>query len=320
MEEKMAKGAYLTPDIKHLIGDIYLENRSLGPTKTREELLKRMKEKGLDKNFGPDYPSVSSVSLQLKKYKENDDERTPESKGLDKPWTFASLAEYPIAPEAIPIVISIYDKCWYETCLIGCDMEDWLLTVREALWIGRLHKIIELYKPRHVLPDVRDAIIDIIFNATNEEREMLNELKAKNKATNHELASLFGLKGKEIPIEDIVLEWASTYSDYEELSEIEGEPFDSSELDNNMVGDVYEYWGDRRDGIIEKIAEKHGIDENILRENSTLSMGDILRIAVSHSSRTQHRDKRIQDRDERILAEYFERYYGKEVKKTGGQK
>ncbi|MFC1965707.1 hypothetical protein ACFLWI_02000 [Chloroflexota bacterium] len=308
----MAKGAYLTPRIKHLIAEIYRKNRSLGPTRTREELLKKMKEEGLDKYFGPNFPSISSVSKELTEYKKNDEGRSSESKALDAPWTFGSLAEYPISPDAIPIVVSIYEKCFMENLIVGCQSDDWLLSVREALWIGRLHKIIELYKPRHVLPDVRDAVFHRVIHPTKAEQEMLNELEAKNKATNQELALVWGIKGKEIPIEDIVLEWAFTYSISEELSEIEGEPFDSSELDYNMMRDLYEYWGDRREEFIENIAETYGIDEYELRENPNLSIGDILKFAASHSSR-------IQPRDEALLAKYYEKYYEKDVKKKEAQ-
>lgn len=265
----MAKGAYLTPRIKNLIAKIYLEHRDYGPTKAREELLKKMKEEGLEKIFGTDFPSVSSVSKQLKEYHDRDEERLPESKELDKPWSFSSLAKYPIAPEAIPLVVSIYEKCLMEDA-----PREWFPSIREALWTGRLHKIIELYQPRHILPDVRDAIQEAIIGG----RERPIELKEKN-PTNQELALAWGLKGKEIPLEDIVLEWAYTYSQYEIMSEIEGKPFDSGELDGYMMIDVYEFYGDRRNDFIGQIAEKYGVDEDKLRDLN-LPIGVIERAAA----------------------------------------
>lgn len=268
----MAKGAYLTRRIKNLITKIYMDNPSCGPTKAREELLKKMKEEGLEKIFGTDFPSVSSVSKQLKEYRDRDEERPPELKELDKPWTFSSLAKHPIAPEAIPLLVSIYEKCLLEDA-----SGEWEVSIREALWIGRLHKIIELYKPKHILPDVRDAIMHEVIH----KRAMPTELEGKE-PTNRELALAWGIKGKEIPLEDIVLEWAYTYSQYEIMSEIEGNPFDSSEsgLDVYMMGDVYEFYGDRREDYIEEIAEKYGVDEDKLRDPN-LSIGDIGQIALS---------------------------------------
>ena len=282
----MAKGAYLTPRIKNLIAKIYLEHRDYRPTKAREELLKKMKDQGLHEIFGTDFPSVSSVSKQLKEYRDRDEERLPVSKELDKPWTFSSLAKYPIAPEAIPLIVSIYEKCLMEDA-----SGDWLFSIREALWIGRLHKIIELYQPRHILPDVRDAIQEAIIKG----REMPTELEKKN-PTNQELALAWGIEGKEIPLEDIVLEWAYTYSQYEIMSEIKGEPFDSGELDGYMMIDVYEFYGDRRNDFIEQIAEKYGVDEDKLRDPN-LSIGDIGQIALSDKLKREAPNERSRSQE-----------------------
>lgn len=132
----MAKGAYLTPRIKNLIAKIYLENhRRIGPTKAREELLRKMKEEELDKIFGPDFPSVSSVSLQLKKCTKYDEERLPESKRLDEPWSTVTLVKYPIPPEALLSVL----RAWVYT---SEKLND-IFTVRQALWVARFYGLTE---------------------------------------------------------------------------------------------------------------------------------------------------------------------------------
>jgi hypothetical protein len=46
----MGKGPNITPDIKKLLMEIYLRNRAIGATDARKELLKEMKNKGLDGN------------------------------------------------------------------------------------------------------------------------------------------------------------------------------------------------------------------------------------------------------------------------------
>jgi len=287
----MAKGYHLTPEVRKLITRIYLDHPSYGPTQIHKELLNRMKETGLDKKYGSDWPGISAVGKVVREIRTRDSARSPESKSLDEPWTFASLAEYPIAPEAIPLVASIYDKCLME----GNWTEEWNLTIREALWIGRLHKIIELHKPRHLLPDVRDAVTHFIIK----QREWPTELGEH--PTNQELAEAWGLKGKEIPLEDIVLEWAYTYSQYEEMSEIEGEPFDSNELDFHILRDVYEYYGDRRNDFIEQIAEDYGVDANKL-EALNLSIEDIKQAAL-RSSEPQCRIFYVPDAEMSKMAE-----------------
>jgi len=268
----MAKGYHLTPEVRKLITRIYLDHPGYGPTQIHKELLNTMKETGLDKKYGSHWPGISVVGKVVREIRTRDSARSPELKSLDEPWTLGSLAEYPIAPEAIPLVVAIYDKCLME----GNNSEGWNLTIREALWIGRLHKIIELYKPRHLLPGVRDAVLDFLY----EKREWPTELGKH--PTTQELAEAWELKGKEIPLEDIVLEWAYKYSQYEEISEIEGEPFDSHELDFDIIRDVYEYYGDRRDDFIEQIAEDYGVDANKLRALN-LSIEDIEQAALRSS-------------------------------------
>lgn len=92
-----------------------------------------------------------------------------------------------------------------------------------------------------------------------------------------------GLKGKEIPLEDIVLDWAYTYANWEIYHETEEEPFNSSELDVDMMGDVYEYYGERRNDFIDQIAEDYGVDEDKYKKlkDPNLSIRDIEQIALS---------------------------------------
>jgi len=240
---------------------------------------------------------LNTVSQRLKKLKDKDAARSEEQKSLDEPWSFSSLAEYPIPPEAIPLVVSIYEKCEIE----GNFSPNWNLTIREALWIGRLHKIIELYKPRHLLPDVRDAVLHFIIK----EREWPTELGKD--PTSWELAEAWGLKGKEIPLEDIVLEWAYQYSQYEIYSEIEGKPFDSNEfqLDVDMQRDVYACYGERRDDFIGQIEEDYGVySYNLAALNlSILSIGDIEQVALKLSESPQCRIFYVPDAEMSKMAE-----------------
>ena len=156
----MAKGPYLTPQIRRLIVEIYLKNPAIGPSKAREELLKEMKTKGLDRNFGPDFPSVSSVSVELTKYRKKYEERSPEVIELDEPWHVISLSKYDLPADALPIILEI----WLSRLQLSP------LTIREARWVARLY---------HVIPDIR-----------------LLEYEASSYASHERIAELLDLTGR----------------------------------------------------------------------------------------------------------------------------
>jgi len=147
----MPKGAYIPESIKRMVTEIYRNNRRIGPTKAREELLGKMKEDGLDKNFGPNFPGVSSVSKLLTEYRDNDEKRSHESKELDKPWRILDIAKYSIPPEILPTVV----EAWGWT--LAEQVEP--LSIREALWVARLYYI-HKERMKGVLPkNRRDAFI-----------------------------------------------------------------------------------------------------------------------------------------------------------------
>ncbi|MFC1945972.1 hypothetical protein ACFLW1_02105 [Chloroflexota bacterium] len=131
----MGKGPNIIPRIEELIAEIYLQNRGIGATNTRKELLEKMKEEGLDKNFSPGYPSVSSVSIRLKECKKNDKGRAPALKELDQPWNTGTLGDHNILPEALPHLMQIQAS-------IRTKKNGEFLRVREAIWIARLFPVI----------------------------------------------------------------------------------------------------------------------------------------------------------------------------------
>lgn len=50
----------------------------------------------------------------------------------DKPWSMATIDEYPVPPQAIPAILA----CWKQ-----CFQDDTVLTIREAKWISRLYAL-----------------------------------------------------------------------------------------------------------------------------------------------------------------------------------
>jgi hypothetical protein len=161
----MAKGAYITPKIKALVARIYLENhRQIGPTKAREELLKKMKAEDLDKIFGPNFPSVSSVSKLLKECSDRYEEQSSELKELDKPWRVLDIVEHAIPPEMLPTVL----KAWGLKSVV----EDAPITIREVLWIARLYYIVK--EARNLEEPFNEAGISKTFiDEADEERHMI---------------------------------------------------------------------------------------------------------------------------------------------------
>jgi len=151
----MPKGPYLTPLIKNLIAEIYDVDRTAGPTVIRKELLKRMKAKGLDENFGPDYPSVSAVSKELKERRWRDENRSPQSKALDGPWHLLTLATHDISPEAIPYIMRIQ--------ALKVEQGGHPLTIREARWAAWLSRFVDSM-PRQ-LKKVLDVNHLLMFHA-----------------------------------------------------------------------------------------------------------------------------------------------------------
>jgi hypothetical protein len=127
----MAKGAHLTEEVKNLIAQIHIEHTDWGPTKIRKKLLKDLKERGIDLNFGSNWPGVSAVAIQLSRIREIENARLgidPE----DRPWSVSVLADYDIPPEALPVVMNAWAKAL---------VEDAPLTIRQVKWIVRLYCI-----------------------------------------------------------------------------------------------------------------------------------------------------------------------------------
>ena len=83
----------------------------------------------LHKLLGDDSPGLSTIQKCLAKIRERYDLQRIQP--LSQMWSISTLPEYPIEPEALPIVLKAY-RCHAEQ---GAP-----LTIREAQWISRLYK------------------------------------------------------------------------------------------------------------------------------------------------------------------------------------
>jgi hypothetical protein len=70
-------------------------------------------------------PKVSTIVKEIQKCYKN-------LTTLDSPWSVQTLTDYPLPPEALPLVLRI----WVKRREMGRD-----LTIREAQWIARLHAL-----------------------------------------------------------------------------------------------------------------------------------------------------------------------------------
>ncbi len=158
----MSKGPHLK-DVKKIIGEIHWNHLDYGPKEVRAELLKELKRRGLDRNYGPDWPSVSAVGKCLAEIR---DKVGPGPTKLDRPWSTASLPQHPIPPEALPIVLKVWARSqtrevkvfdpaleaerlekgitdpFYSWRIPDPEKRD-ILTIREALWVARLYCVIK---------------------------------------------------------------------------------------------------------------------------------------------------------------------------------
>jgi len=126
----MAKGPLVTDAVLALIARVYQKYPKWKAPIVREEVIYLLHKD--NPKLPPGWPSLSTVQKVLALIRKN---RPADPK--DKPWSLASLAEYEIPPEAMPMVMSVYKKRLAE------KDELTKFTIREALWIARLYNIIE---------------------------------------------------------------------------------------------------------------------------------------------------------------------------------
>jgi len=99
---------------------------------------------------------------------------------LDEPWSLGSLAEHDIPPEALPVVMCIYEKRLREL--------EQHFTIREALWIARLHKTIddpiflERFASAYAIRDQIDWILDSQVNTRGFDFILLNYRNPERRA------------------------------------------------------------------------------------------------------------------------------------------
>ena len=119
----MSKGPRIKPTVKKVIVYEALKDRN----KPRRQLVVELID--IIEGMGEIAPAEETLEKLISRARNH-----PVSP-LDAPWSLGCLAKYDIPPEALPKVMFIYEKRLREA--------EQHFTIREVLWIARLHKTID---------------------------------------------------------------------------------------------------------------------------------------------------------------------------------
>ncbi len=149
----MSRGPKITPEVHSEIIKVNYLYPKWTAKEVRNEVERRLKDK--KRGYPKGWPSANAVSKKLQEL------RHPPADPLDRPWTTASLPMYPIPPEALPTVLKAWALCQEPERQVEAktihgssiiDLPNWrlcndlhgrYLTIREALWVGRLFHVIK---------------------------------------------------------------------------------------------------------------------------------------------------------------------------------
>jgi hypothetical protein len=125
----------LTYKIRELIIRTHEQNQDWKAPKVLSHIWEKLKKE--DPTISPTWPSLAAVQKVIREYKLNqqDDPR-------DKPWSIATMAQYNIPPETLPVILKVW--AYLEKKLDLEQRKLWLtkvMTIRVAQWIARLYYV-----------------------------------------------------------------------------------------------------------------------------------------------------------------------------------
>ncbi|MDD4985165.1 MAG: hypothetical protein PHQ43_05165 [Dehalococcoidales bacterium] len=127
----MPGGPKITDNVKRIIAQVWLEHQDWVAKEIMREVHERLRKD--NPNVPPNWPKLTAIQVEIKKTRDRHENRPPEIKDLDKPWSILSLAKYPIHPEALPTVL----KVW----VYRRETSNSPFSIRDALWTGRLYTL-----------------------------------------------------------------------------------------------------------------------------------------------------------------------------------
>ncbi len=179
----MAKGAIITDDVKKLIAQVFLEHPGWRAKEIQAEVSHQVSKNG------DGWPSLSVVEKLLVEIRKRYTEKTLES-NLEKPWHLGLMQEYNIPPEVVPDILAVQDWCAEEHPEVPL-FSSGALTIRQALWISRLHGLTRVVRAGMVKEKIKDSD----------------------------------------SLQSWLWQWSKAYAQYEILCALSGTPFDTTRLD-----------------------------------------------------------------------------------------
>jgi hypothetical protein len=179
----MSKGTPITDRVKDLIAEICKQNPGLYAKEIQVELTKRIERERLGKKHR--VPGLSFIRDQRRKIRDY-------SSDLDKPFSLGALlkySEYPIPPETLSLVLRVRAHRDKENEGEFTIKESF--TIRDALWVARLSKLI--LDPDKIWSFVvwysaRERAYEAVgkdLDTTDLDEQLLQELKAKAIKSKH---------------------------------------------------------------------------------------------------------------------------------------
>jgi hypothetical protein len=135
----MAKAPLITDQVQALIAQVYQKHPKWKAPVVLGEVRVILRKSNPKLPSG--WPSLSTVQKVLAKVR-----KAPVDNPKDKPFCLGTLVEYPIPPEALPMVMRVWARCNGEE-----DGFSWSsgFSIRDALWVSRLSHLFK--EPEDIL-------------------------------------------------------------------------------------------------------------------------------------------------------------------------
>lgn len=151
-------GPWVTPQTERLIISIWMSLSKEGKKHTAEEVL-TASEAYIKANNRKDIflPKLRKFQTIIKDAKTQYEHFSPDDKIMQKPWSMATLDEYPLPPESLPAVM----RAWRYALITGE-----IFTIRQAKWASRIYEF---------QPDVTKLWLSSYEYAKREEAAILSK-------------------------------------------------------------------------------------------------------------------------------------------------
>ena len=182
-EDGLSKPRALTPTVRRLIVHRAITQRQIPRDYLAHELIREITE------AGDVPPTLDTMKRYISKAR---NAHNP----LDQPWTLACCSQYPalFPPDTIPAIIhqkdcisDVQSDISYKE-IFGLNISD--LSIRCAIWIARLHPVIQHLTPRLMIDDEPlPSTYLFVVASTYAMAEMASEILGQERFDSHDLDS-----------------------------------------------------------------------------------------------------------------------------------